>query len=244
MLHRNFIRAGVAAMAILFTTAFNNNVLAAPIFADGDFITYTQEQWDTSASAFFLANYATVYAPSFAVEVGIPGPGVNQFSIRFTNSSAVLTYLPSIGPDPLIADATDPNESEVAGSFGSDVLSLQLDVDFSDAGVMLGALGIPFGDLVLTNFSTLPLLNGSTVRQYLSLANTVLGGGTGIYTRDLLAATTDSLTNAFVGGVASQFAEDHLRYTQTPTPVPEPATAGLVLLGLLALGRVRRHSRV
>jgi hypothetical protein len=63
--------------------------------------------------------------------------------------------------------------------FGGNVLALQLDVDFSDAGVLGGTSGLAFGDLRMCNFTTLSALNGMTVRQYLALVNTLLGGGTG-----------------------------------------------------------------
>jgi hypothetical protein len=78
------------------------------------------------------------------------------------------------------------------------VLALQLNVDFSDAGFLLGTSGLHFGDLVLQNltaantgFASLPALNGVTVRQFLADANTALGGGAPIHdlvTLDNLAA--------------------------------------------------------
>lgn len=249
MLHRNFIGAGVAAMAILFTTAFNNNVLAAPIFADGDMITFPQGSWGgnptaTNAAGLLLTNYNAVYASTFGlVEVGLPG--MAGFSITFSNPTDLLTYLPALGPyGSLNSDYSNPSSTE-SGAFGGEVLALRLNVDFSDAGLTLGALGIPFGDLTLVNFSALPQLDGLSVRQFLGVVNTALGGGFSIPTTIAeLAAVTSGLNSSFAGGNVFPFAEDHLRFTRSPTQVPEPATVGLVLLGLLGLGRLRRRSRV
>ena len=207
MLGRTTIHAAVAVLAIFFSTALNNRALAA--FVNGDFITYPQEAWDTSASEFFFANYGTVYAPTFSVEVGIAGSAPQELSIRFTNSVAVLTYLPSIGPDWLVADALNPNESEVAGTLGGDILALQLDVDFSDAGITPAG----FGELVLHDYPSLTDLNDMSIREILAHGNIVLGSGynyDGFY-RDKISALADELTNAFDSGTVSQFAQDHLR---------------------------------
>lgn len=248
MSFRKPILAGVAAMAILFTTAFNNNVLAAPIFADGDVITHSQSIWGDSptpgsAAGLLLASYNAVYASTFGMmEIGLSG--TSGFSITFSNPNDLLTYLPALGPYGALAnDYSNPTTTE-SGAFGGEVAALRINIDFSDEGLTLGALGIPFGDLVLSNFAAQPLLNGLTVRQFFGEVSTLLGGGTGSYSIAVLAPITSELNSSFANGVVFPFADDHLRFTQTPTPVPEPATVGLVLLGLLALGRVRRRRRV
>jgi hypothetical protein len=50
---------------------------------------------------------------------------------------------------------------------------------WTSAGVLVGTSGLRFGDLVLCNFTALPVLNKMTVRQFLAVVNTLLGGGSG-----------------------------------------------------------------
>jgi len=237
MLNRTTIHAAVAVLAIFFSSAVCNRALAA--FTNGDFITYSQEDYGTSgtdAAGVMLGNFPTVY-PSNFFEVGIPGP--TGRSIILTGGSFVLDLLPTfdVGGSLLTDETNLPTTS--SGIFGGDVIALQLNVDFSDAGVLPGTAGVPFGDLVLTGFEVtdlqLPLLNGLTVRQFLANSNTLLGGGTGIYSINQILGLTDVLSDAFESGTPSQFAQDHL-------VVPEPSTFGLALLALLGLACRRRRA--
>ncbi len=91
------------------------------------------------------------------------------------------------------------------------MLALQLNVDFSDAGALNSPPGTPFGDLTLVNFANMPDFNGLSVRQFLSVTNTTLGGGTPPYAIDDMALVTRDLTQAFESGQVSQFAQQHLR---------------------------------
>ncbi len=133
-------------------------------FQPGDFITHTQSSWGDSSvqgGMTLVAHYDLVYVSTGGlVEVGIPGPG--GFSIIFTGSTRVLDYLPSSGPPAqLNADLIDPTSS-ASGIFGGEVLALRFNVDFSDAGHTLGALGIPFGNLMIHDYPSLPAVNGLT----------------------------------------------------------------------------------
>jgi hypothetical protein len=234
MLNRRTIVAALAA--VLFCTTINNEALAAP-FQLGDFITYSQDSWGDvpspgNAAQLLADNFDSIYGGG--VEVGLGGNA--GFSMIFTSVAAILNYLPSNGgPGALNADFIDPS-STPSGLFGGYVLALQLDVDFSDAGVLTGSAG-PFGDLILSNMVffggslDMSALNGLSVRQFLGLVNTQLGAGGGPYSYDDMAAVTADLGLAFVNGQPTQFAQDHLLVA--PAQVPEPATLGLLAVGLV-----------
>ena len=241
------LQSGVtrSSFLVLMLALGHSGAASAAIWHDGQFINYSQGNWGDdpspgSAAALLQANYNTVYAPtSGLLEVGIPGAG--GYSILFTNVTDLLNFLPTLGPSgPLTSDLLDPTSS-AAGAVAGRVIALQLDIDFSDAGVLPGAPGLRFGDLILTNFTTLPLLNGLTVRQFRNDVNILLGGGSSIYTIATLDLVVDDVSSAFGGGGVSSFAEDHLM--PPAIAVAEPNSLLLFGLGVLGLTWVRRRKQ-
>jgi hypothetical protein len=179
---------------------------------DGDMLTYDQTGWGdpgNPGAATLVADFGSVYSSTFGVvEVGIPGTA--GFSMAFGGSSAVLAYLPQSGsPYALSSDLLDPTSSS-SGRFGGDVLTLELNVDFSDAGFLGGTAGLKLGDLTLCGFSTPAGLNGTTVRQLLATVNTLLGGGSASYSIYDIGLVVDGVNTAFAAGAASTYAQTHL----------------------------------
>jgi hypothetical protein len=178
---------------------------------DGDLTTYTQTFWsdDATASTNLGNNYNTVYASTLGVvEVGIPGAG--GFSMRFSDPSFVLAYLPASGTAAALdADVLNPTTTS-SGVFGGDVLALQFNIDFSDSGFLAGSAGVAFGNLTVCGLTATPGLNGLTVRQVRDQANLALGGGTASYDIPTLDPIVFNLDAAFNGGAASLFAQAHL----------------------------------
>jgi hypothetical protein len=93
------------------------------------------------------------------------------------------------------------------------VLALQIDVDFSDASRLSGGAGFKFGDLTLCNM-TPATLNNVSVRNYATIVNALLGGGSsgGFTAADILTVDpiTEDIASAFEGGAPSDFAQQHL----------------------------------
>jgi len=183
------------------------------VWQNGDLVTYSQDNWGgdptaSTAAALLLSNFGVVYPDGF-VEVGISGAAGT--SMIFTSAPAILAYLPANGaPFSLNNDLLDPTSS-ASGVFGGEVLALQLDVDFSDAGTLGGTSGLKFGDLRLCNLSNAPAYDGMTVRQFLAVMNTALGGGlTGAVDFDALHPLVQDVGAAFDGGSVSPFASQHL----------------------------------
>lgn len=215
----------------------------ADIWNNGDLTTYTQSSWGgdpgvDGGAALLDASYDTVYAGNF----GLVTVGSNsRFTMTFTDADSVRTYLPSIGFfAPLNGSVLNPI-STASGAFGGEVLGLELNVDFSDAGLLPGSSGLRFGDLVLANFSPFfSPFNGLTVRQFLGDMNTLLGGGTTIFTIADLGGTVGALNAAFSDGTPTAFAQAHLVAPTSSSAVPEPSSLLLMITAMLGLGWYRK----
>lgn len=191
--------------------AFDTQEISAPAaFGPGRHLSYSQGGWGAPPNgnnpASTLANNFSAVYPN-GVEVGIPGS--DGFSMKFRGAKNVEAYLPAGGPpNPLNADLLDPTKS-ASGVFGGQVLALQLNVDFNNAGIVQGTGGSIAG-LRLANTNT--SLDGKTISEILAAANAALGEGPlpADYTYPLLNELIQNLNVAFDGGIPSPWAFDHL----------------------------------
>jgi hypothetical protein len=183
----------------------------------GDMISYGQDSWGgdrttSTAAGLLYAQFDAQYPGG--LEVGIAGAG--GFSMIFTSGDRVLFYAPGTGtPGPLTADLVDPSSTS-SGMFGGQVLALQVNVNFSDAGLLNGRY--QYGNLHLCGLTQTPLYNGLEIRMFLDAMNAALSFSSGIppYTYDELSALVDDVTRAFEGGAASSFAQNHVYASQCP----------------------------
>lgn len=214
----------------------------------GDLTTYGQGSWGGCAAAcdpslpdpgavLLDGSFNTVYAGTGGVIVG----SASKFTMAFTDADSVRAYMPSIGPfAPLSGSVVNPMTT-VSGAFGGEVLGLEFNVDFSDAGLLPGSSGLRFGDLILENFSTGPFVNqesfnGLTVRQFLGDENILLSGGSTVFSFADLGTAASDFNGSFSNGIPSSFAQAHL-VAPAPT-VPEPSS--LLLMTAAVLGMVSR----
>lgn len=210
--------------------AFANTATAG--WVTGDVLSYGQVSWgdDPVASQLLTDNYGSVYAAaSDVLAVGWSG----GFELSFGDAAHVLAFFPQAGlPGALGQSQTNPDSSE-SGLFAGDVLALQLDVDFSDAGLLVGTSGIHFGDLILVNFAIPSDINGLTVRQFLADVNIALGGGPANDPINVLDTITEDVNLSFDTLGVTPFAQDHLAAPPSAASAPEPSTGVLLGCGLL-----------
>jgi len=251
---RDIVRVALVALAAAVVCA---GTACADTWHANDLTTYSQGDWGgdrnvQAGAALLFGKYDTVYASTF----GVMSVGSTSVTMTFTDAASVLAYLPSAGtPGPLSGSVMDPITT-ASGVFGGEVLALQLNVDFSDAGFLPANSGLRFGDLVLTGFSAsspLAPLDGLTVRQLLGDVNTLLGGGSSIVSISDLGTLVDGapalaeLNGSFFYGQPSQFAQDHLvapaavETATAPLPGGVAPFAVLLCIAWVLNRRGRRH---
>lgn len=170
-----------------------------------NFCTYTQGGWGAkphgnNPGALLAANFSSLYPGG--VTVG------GTYTMSFTASAAVDAYLPAGGkPGVLTASLINPTSSG-SGEFGGQVLALELSVDFSSHNVTPSGLGaVPLCNTGNSN------LDGLTISQVLSQANTALGGGAlPAWAANISDVNTivDDLNNAYDNCGQSQWAVQYL----------------------------------
>jgi len=179
---------------------------------DGDVVTLRQGDWDVASMLTTPQPFSLVFPTGLVVgTVGAP----NRYSILLTNGLAVQGYLATGGANTaLTSDHINPT-LPFGGLFGGDLVATTLNVGFSAGGQLGGTFDV--GDLYLCELASPAVVNNTTVASFVATANALLGGdvvaGITIDEAQLVAAEVNA---AFLGGVPSAFADQHL----SPTPCP------------------------
>lgn len=199
------------------TTGASVSLTGSSAWQNGDITVYNQTEWgnddieNTTPPSLLTADFNSVYTNTF----GVMGVG-STFTLTFDSASALFDYLPQTGPvGVLTATANDPTDT-ASGGFGGDVVALKLNVDFADASLLTTNSGLKFGDLTICGLTSDTDLNAMSVRSFLALANTALGGGSHTDSIDDLETVTSNLNGAFIDGTPSTWAQDHVQPGSCP----------------------------
>jgi len=183
------------------TFAQDHLVIGACPWNAGDMETASQASWGdpaTTAGSLLNFNFDSLYPSDLIVG------GTN--TMRFTNAAAVYGYLPASGSASILTSSLLDPVTTSSGELGGEVVGLKLNVDFS---ATFGN-AVSLGDLRICNFASLPGLNGTTVNEFLAVANHLLGGGSATISPTSAAAVARFINGAFVGGSPSTFAQSNL----------------------------------
>jgi hypothetical protein len=220
----------------------------ATTFVPGEFVTGSQIAWghdptSLDITAVLVAQFGTVYAATGGLlTVGLAAPAGH--SMVFDSGDSIVAFLPQNGTvGVLTATLLDPTSSS-AGALGGSVVALALNIAFSDAGLLAHPAGVSFGDLEFTGLENAPgltgplaSLDGMTVRDLLSAAEVVVGGGASPFSPIDMWQLVEQANQVFnVGTVPPDDLTPYLEIPSTAVAVPEPPTWPMLLIGFAILG--------
>lgn len=156
------------------------------------FITYTPGGWGAPANGTNAGTLRDTYF-STVFPTGLTVGG--NYTLTLTSAADVEAFLPSAGtPAALTQNYTNPGSS-LSNTLAEHIVSNTLAVKFNEAGY-LGTNTALLGNLVIATGS----FAGMTVNQFLTIANTALGGGTTGYSYSDFTSTATSINENFDNG--------------------------------------------
>ena len=164
---------------------------------------YSQGGWSAEAHG---NNPGTILDAHFsdAFPNGLVVGDPNHYTIKLTSTDAVRNFLPGGGTSVVLTkDYNNPtrenghNADELGGNWAGQIVAAEINVAFAQAGY-IGTNAIKLGDLVFTGGTA---FDGTTVNDFLAIANTALGGGgLGGYTISDIQNTAELINTNFDDG--------------------------------------------
>lgn len=159
------------------------------------FVTYTQGGWGSPSNSgpgkIRDANFATVF-PSGMVIGGV-------YTSKFTSAANIAGFLPQGGTAGAFnTNYTNPTTTS-AGVLGGQVAALAMNAAYSAAGV-LGTNPLKLGSLVIVSGK----FAGKTVDQFLSIANSAIGGANTGFTFSEINDAATALNENFDNGTVNK----------------------------------------
>jgi hypothetical protein len=168
-----------------------------PTLECGRFRSQSQGGWGSYPSGNNSGTYLrSHFSEAFSRGLKV-GCDANGFSIYYSSAAAITKFLPTSGtPAVLTQDAVDPQSGSIRNVLIGQVTALAINVgfdfyydDFSPAEEKLGNLQIVSGTFA-----------GKSVSEFLSIANTVLGGCNTDYSADAINQTSSAINANFLDG--------------------------------------------
>ncbi len=143
-------------------------------------VSYSQGGWSADAhgnnpGTILDAHFNDVFPDGLVV--GDPA----HHTIKLTSADAVRNFLPGGGTSAVLTqNYTNPtrehghNADELGGNWAGQIVAAEINVKYSEAGD-IGTNSLKLGDLVFTGTGT--AFDGTSVNDFLAIANTALGGG-------------------------------------------------------------------
>ena len=159
------------------------------------FVTFTQGGWGSPSNSapgkIRDANFASVF-PSGMVIGGV-------YTIKFTSAASFAAFLPQGGTAAALTQNHVNPTATSSGVLGGQIAALAMSVAYSAAGV-LGTNPGKLGDLVIVSGK----FAGKTVNQFLSIANSALGGSNTGYTYSEINDAATALNENFDNGTVNK----------------------------------------
>lgn len=160
----------------------------------GQFTTFSQGGYGTNCNGNNPGCYRDAHFAA-AFPNGVTIGCASGFTLKFTSSAAVASYLPAGGgPSVLSSSAIDPVGSR--GNLSAQLLALSLSVGFDANDPNFSASSTSLSSLTIGSGT----FAGMTIGDFLQLGNDILGGCSSQYTPSQINEVADILNNNFHEG--------------------------------------------